>query len=120
MKLPRELSLGEIAAATGGRVEGPADLKVASVALSPLQAKSGELALVFDAKLLRRINECKATAVVIPEGAKADLPKIVVQRPMLALQRMLTAIQPKRFLPEAGIHPSAVIDPSCKIEEGVG
>jgi UDP-3-O-[3-hydroxymyristoyl] glucosamine N-acyltransferase len=119
MKLPKELSLAEIAFVAGGKVEGPADTKVSSVALSPLAAQEGDLALVFDPKLIRRIGEIKATAVIVPEGVKTDIPKIVVQRPMLALQKMLSAIAPKRFYPAPGIHPTAVVDPSVELGEDV-
>jgi UDP-3-O-[3-hydroxymyristoyl] glucosamine N-acyltransferase len=37
---------------------------------------------------------------------------------MLALQKMLTAVAPRRFVPEPGIHPTAVVDPSCEIAPG--
>jgi len=119
MKLPKEFSLGEIAAAVGGRVEGPPETKVVNVAESPFQAGPGDLALMFDQKLIKRISECRASAVVVPEGVKTDLPSVVVQRPLLALQRMLAALQPKRFQPGPGIHPSAVVDSSCQLGEGV-
>src|SRR5271168_3650095 len=110
MQLPREFSIGEIAALIGGKVTGSSQTMVKRVAMSPLAAETGDLALVFDSKLLRRLAECKASAVIVPEGAKATVPAIAVSRPALALQRMLTAVQPKRFLPEPGIHPTAVID----------
>jgi len=119
MKLPKEFSIGEIAMVIGGRVEGPADVKVQSVAMSPLAAQPGDLALVFDPKLVRRIAECKASAVIVPEGIKCNLPMVVVNRPTLALQKMLTAVQPRRYMPEPGIHPTAVVDKSCEIGEGV-
>ena len=35
MKLPMEMTLAQVAAVIGGRVQGPADLKVSSVAPSP-------------------------------------------------------------------------------------
>jgi len=119
MKLPREFKLAEIAAVSGGRLEGPADLKIVSVATNPLTAGEGDLALVFEPKLVKHLDAIKASAVVVPEGVKTDLPKIVVARPLLALQRMLSALQPKRFFPEPGVHPSAVVDPSAQLAEAV-
>lgn len=119
MKLPREFSLGEIAAVSGGRLEGPSDIKIAAVATNPMAAGPGELALVFEPKLVKRLDQCRASAVIVPEGAKTELPKIVVKRPMLALRNILTALQPRRFFPETGIHPSAVVDPTCHLAEGV-
>ncbi len=119
MKLPREFKLGEIALVSGGRLEGPADLRIVSVATNPLTAGEGDLALVFESKLIKNIDAVKASAVVVPEGVKTDLPKIVVARPLLGLQKMLSALQPKRFFPEPGVHPTAVVDPSCQLGQGV-
>ncbi len=119
MRLPKELTLQEIASIAGGTVQGKADLKVKSIAMSPLQAREGDLAFVFDPKLVAVIEKCQASAVMVPEGVAVDLPHIVVKRPLLAIQRMLTAVEPKRYHPDKGIHPSAVVDPSCQIGQDV-
>src|SRR4030095_1952148 len=119
MKLPREFKLAEIAMVSGGRLEGPPDLKIGSVATNPLTAGEGDLALVFEPKLIKHMDAIKASAVVVPEGVKTDLPKIVVARPLLALQKMLPVLHPKRFFPDSGIHPTAVVDPSCQLADGV-
>lgn len=118
MKLPSEMSLAQIAQMIGGQVQGPADLKVSSFAQSPLSATTGDIALVTDRKLLKRLGELKASALIVPEGTVCDLPVIFVKRPMLAIQKILSALKPKRFIP-SGIHPSAVIDPSAEIGEKV-
>lgn len=120
MELPKEFTLAEIAQVAGATVGKGADVKVKSVSVSPLQAKEGDLALFFDPKLLPRLAECKATAVLIPEGTKCDIPHLLVKRPQFAMQKMLAAIQPKRFIAETGVHPSAVVDPTAEIAEGVG
>ncbi len=119
MKLPAEMSLAQIAHVIGGRVEGDADIKVSSVAVSPLQATESDLALVFDEKLVARLSECKAKALVVTPKAKPDRPCIVVERPMLAVQKMLTAVGVKRYSPPAGTHPTAVVDPSAELAEDV-
>lgn len=119
MKLPKEFTLAEIAHVIGGKVSGPADTKVSTVAMTPATARAGDLALVFDSKLLKQLSACQASAVIIPEGETCHLPAVSVARPMLALQKMLSAVSPRRFHAEAGIHPSAVVDKSCEIGEGV-
>lgn len=121
MKLPAEMSLQQIAHVLGGRVEGPADLKVSSVAVSPMHATENDLALVFDEKLVAKLADCKAKALVVTESAsdKTEIPRIVVKRPMLAVQRMLTAVAPKRHVPPQGVHSSAVVDPSVELGDGV-
>lgn len=119
MKLPKDLSLKEIAFFIGGKVEGNADTKVSTFAMNPLNAKEGDLAVLFDKAYLKRIDECKATAAIVPTGTKCSMPHITVDRPLLAMQRMLGAMQPKRFLPPKGIHPTAVVDETATLGEGV-
>ncbi len=119
MKLPKELSLKEIAFFIGGTVVGAADTKVATFAMNPLNAKDGDLAVLFDKAYLKRIDECKATAAIVPTGTKCAIPHIAVDRPLLAMQRMLGAMQPKRFLPPNGIHPTAVVDETATIGDRV-
>lgn len=115
MKLPREFNIQEIAHVVGGKVQGPPDTKVSAVAMSPLRAQPGDIAFVFDAKLLARLSECQASIVVVPTGTDCKLPCIYVERPMVAIQKVLQAVQPKRYLPERGVHPSAVVDPSAEL-----
>lgn len=115
MKLPMEMTLGQVAQVIGGRVKGPADLKVSSVAPSPLSATANDLAFIFEKELLKRLDECKAAAVIVPEGVEADRPLILVERPTLAIQRMLSAAPNKRHFPPKGVHPTAIIDPSVEL-----
>lgn len=119
MELPKEFTLAEIAAIAGAKVGSAGDTKVKRVSVSPLQAGPGDLALFFDPKMLAKLKDCQATAVLVPEGTETKLPHIVVKRPQLALAKMLAAVQPKRFFPEPGVHPSAVVDPTAELGEGV-
>ena len=120
MKLPQTMNLGQIAQYIGGKVHGDATLNIDSVSPSPLHAKEEELAFVFEAKLVKKLNACKARAIVAPTGTEKEYPDrnmILVDRPNLAIQRVLTALQPKRYYPPKGIHPTAVIDESAEIAQ---
>lgn len=119
MELPKEFSLAEIAAVAGASVGSGGDTKVKRISISPLHAGEGDLALFFDAKMLTKLDECKASAVLVPEGTVTQLPHVVVKRPQLAMQRMLSAVQPKRFFAEPGVHPTAFVDPTAELAEGV-
>ena len=119
IKLPAPMNLAQIAGFIGGEVHGPADLLIDSVATSPMSATESDLALLFDKELLKQIDKCKAKAVVIPQGVKVDRPAISVARPSYAIYKMLSVAGVKRYLPEKGIHPSAVVDSSCQIDEDV-
>jgi len=105
----------EIAAVAGGKVGSGGETKVKRVAFSPMQAGPGDLALFFDAKLMPALPGCKASAAVVPEGTECALPHITVKRPKLALQKMLTVVQPPRFMPTKGVHPTAFVDPTAEL-----
>lgn len=119
MKLPTPMTLTQIASVIGGRVQGPADLTVSSIATSPHNATESDIALAFDKKFLKQLDQCRAAALVVPEGFKAERPLILVERPNLAIYKVLTALQPKRYFPEPGVHPTAIVDPSCELGEKV-
>lgn len=119
MNLPMEMTIGDIANLIGGRVVGPKDTKVSRFCPSPLAAKEGDIAVLFEAKMLKQLPEVKASAVILPEGTKTDLPAIFVERPLVVMQKMLGVLGPKRFFPQVGVHPTAVIDPSVKLGKDV-
>lgn len=122
MKLPKPFSLDEIAMLAGGVVkypDGASKVMISAVATNPLKAGDGDLALVFDQKLIRRLDEIKAQAVIVPEGTDCRIPHIQVKRPLVALARLLSAAQPKKYYPEKGIHPLSCVDPTAEIAEDV-
>lgn len=120
MQLPKEFSIGEIAMFVGGKVQGPADTKVKSVALNPLTAGEGDFAFFFEPKFIEQIDNCKASAVMVPEGVETKIPSIAVKRPLVAVQKILSALAPRRYhTHENGIHPSAVVHPTAEIGENV-
>lgn len=122
MRLPQEMSLAQIAQMIGGKVHGDGNIKVTTVSASPLHAGPDDMAFVFDTKLVKKLGACKAKAVVAPTGTEKDYPDkhmVLVDRPNLAIQRVLTALKPKRYTPPVGIHPTAVIDPTAQLGEGV-
>lgn len=115
MKLPAQVSIKEIAMLVGGTVQSDVDVKVDAVCMNPLEGKPGEVAFLFDQKYLARLNECKASILIIPTGTKCSTPCIYVDRPLLAIQKVLHFFAPKRFYPEPGVHPTAVVDPSAEL-----
>jgi UDP-3-O-[3-hydroxymyristoyl] glucosamine N-acyltransferase len=116
------MNLGQIAAVIGGRVHGDPSVMVSTVCPSPMQAKEDDLAFVFDQKMIKKLAKCVAKAIVAQEGTEKDYPDrniILVNRPNLAIQKVLTAIAPKRYYPEAGVHATAVVDETAELGEGV-
>ncbi len=119
MKLPKEVGIHEIAMLIGGKVQSKENVKVHSVCFSPMEAQPGEVVFLFAPKVLDRIDQCHASIKIIPTGTKCDTPCVYVDRPLLAVQKVLTFFQGKRYYPEKGIHPTAIIDPTCEIGKNV-
>lgn len=115
MKLPKEVSIHEIAMLIGGKVQSDQDVKVDRVCFSPLEAQPGEVVFLFGSKVLDKLDQINASIKIIPTGTKCSTPCIYVDRPLLAVQKVLTFFQPKRYFPETGVHPTAVIDPSAEL-----
>lgn len=122
MKLPVPMTIAQIAGFVGGVVHGSPDVSVTGMAVNPLESTEEDIALVVDPRLVRRLNEIKAGVVITPVGTEETYPDramILVTRPKMAIQKICAALQPKKFHPGKGIHPTAVIDPTAEIGEGV-
>lgn len=119
MKLPKEMGIHEIAILIGGKVQAKENAKAGSFCFSPLEAKEGDVVFIFEGKLLSRLDECNASIKIIPTGTKCSTPCIYVDRPLLAVQKVLSMFQPKRYYPEPGVHPTAIIDPTCELGKNV-
>lgn len=115
------LTLGQIAQRLGGEVVGDATLEVAG--LAPLdQAQAHQLAFLANPKYLSQVDTTQAGAVLI---APSDLDKlasragrtfIVTANPYAYFARVaqlfIDLAAPKT---PAGVHPSAVVDPSAQV-----
>ncbi|MBX9695472.1 MAG: UDP-3-O-(3-hydroxymyristoyl)glucosamine N-acyltransferase [Cyanobacteria bacterium] len=122
MKLPVPMTVAQIAGFIGGQVHGKSDLSVSGIATDPLASTENDVALVIDKEILKSLSAVKAGVVIAPVGTEKSYPDrnfILVERPKLAIQRICTALNPRRFMPEPGVHPSAVVDPTAELAEGV-
>jgi len=119
MNLPTPMTLAQIAAFVGGRVEGPPDLTVSGMSPSPHDASENDIALAFEKRYLKELDSFRAAALVVREGVQSKKPLVLVERPNLAIYKMLSALKPKLYVPENGVHPTAVIHPSALIDSSV-
>jgi UDP-3-O-[3-hydroxymyristoyl] glucosamine N-acyltransferase len=112
-------TLAELAALTGGSVEGRGDLAITGVAAIE-DAAEGTITFVTEDRNLRKLASSKASAVLIGPGRdRAGKAAIVHPQPLAALPRLLAAFVPAEPPGwDAAIHPSAVIHPSAKIAPG--
>lgn len=115
--------LAELAAAIGGRVEGDGDQSVRD--LRNLEdAGPQDLAPLFAAGYRDLARESEAGVLLVPEDHSrltSDLPPrplLVAAHPQLAMARVLEHLHPERR-PEAGIHPTAVVEDGAELHPSV-
>lgn len=118
-----DLVLGDIVAALGGELIGPADLSITRI--SPLQeAVSDSITFLSSARLRGQLAGCAAACVIASPALRDDAvargAAIITPDPYLYFAR-LTQWWAARTRPAAApaIHPAAVIDPDAHIGAGV-
>jgi UDP-3-O-[3-hydroxymyristoyl] glucosamine N-acyltransferase len=111
-------TLAHIAELVGGRVVGRADVVVEGIA-SPHVAGPTDLTLVVAAAHLPKFMASRAAAAIVPEGLACDGRDVVLHAsPYVALAKTLEFMYPaERAAP--GVHPSAYVDDSARLGEGV-
>jgi UDP-3-O-[3-hydroxymyristoyl] glucosamine N-acyltransferase len=112
------LRLAEVAEVVGGRLAGRADVVVHGVA-SPHAAGPRDLTFIMTPKDASKLAASAAAAAVVPEGVEAAGRDVVHHKhPYLALAKMLEKLYPPERVPP-GVHPSAYVDDTAKLGEGV-
>lgn len=116
------LTLGEIAAAVKGTVQGDASTRITGIA--PLdRAGATELSFLGSKKYVPQLLECAAGGVLItPELAASPgkcTNRIVVARPQEAMLTLLPRFYRTPERPFTGVHPTAVVDKSAVVDADV-
>ena len=113
------MKASELATALGGVLEGEDVDLVACGGLE--EARAGDLSFCKDTKHARLVESTKASAVLLPVEWDRGAPCAVIRvhdpdRACMAAARMFAPPEPVRA---PGVHPTAVVDPSAKLGEGV-
>ena len=122
---PRSASLtvAEIADRVGGTVLGdPAQVIVGVGALD--KATAAQISFLANPRYRRMLEQTCASAVLVDrqtprESAPAEVTLIQVDDPSAALMDVVAHFAPPPIKMPAGVHPSAVVDPSATLGEGV-
>lgn len=110
-----EITLGELAALLGGRLEGPAERKVSGIK-GIEEAGPTDLAFLANPKYARHLPACQA-GVVLVKPEQATPPGLAVIRlddPYLAFAKVLT-FATRRPPRDLGVHPRAMVEPSASL-----
>jgi UDP-3-O-[3-hydroxymyristoyl] glucosamine N-acyltransferase len=114
------MKLSELARLTGASVDGnDGNIEIAGAAGLD-EAKAGDVTFLANPRYTPRVNTTKASAIYLSEDAQTERPISILRAkdPYLAYTRALRVFHPEPG-PEPSIHPSAVIDPTAQIAEGV-
>jgi len=108
-----------LASVVGGVLEGEDVELVACGGLE--EARKGDLSFCKDPKHVKLVASTKASAVLLPKDWQGDAPCSIirVEDPNLACMAAAKIFAPPEPVRAPGVHPTAVIDPSVKLGEGV-
>ena len=108
----------ELAHVTGGILNKVEDVKVCKL-FPPLLADEETLALALNEEEIANLEKTKAKIAIVPLGAAPEnITSIEVERPRLAMMKLLTMF----YVPPTtgdGIHPTAVVYPTAKLGQNV-
>lgn len=111
----------QIAAALGAEAFGAVDLLIESVA-EPASASASQLALAMKPEYAEQIGQGAAQAAMLWQGADWQAlglkAAITAPRPRFAMSGLSAMMDPGQGF-DSGIHPSAIIDESAEIGDGV-
>jgi len=109
----------ELAARLGGVLEGE-DVEIAACA-GLEESRPGDLSFCKDSKHVPLVQSTKASAILLPpdwtHGAPCSI--IRVEDPNRACMAAAELFAPPPPVRAPGVHPSAIVDPSVKLGEGV-
>ena len=113
------MKASELASVVGGVLEGEDVELVACGGLE--EARKGDLSFCKDPKHVKLVASTKASAVLLPKDWQGDAPCSVirVEDPNLACMAAAKIFAPPEPVRAPGVHPTAVVDPSVKLGEGV-
>jgi UDP-3-O-[3-hydroxymyristoyl] glucosamine N-acyltransferase len=110
----------DIVALSGGELVGDSSLQIKGAA-SLAEATPGEISFFANRKYITLLRKTRASAVFVPaDFAESTTPaQIRVSNPTKAFEQVVLQFAPKPITFAAGVHPSAVVDPSARLGERV-
>jgi UDP-3-O-[3-hydroxymyristoyl] glucosamine N-acyltransferase len=111
------LILSELAARLGCAVRGDGAIEVTRVA-GIEEAGPGDLTFVAQPKYASRLPHTRAAAVIVPAVIETPLPSLLSDNPYVSFAQAVAVLHPEpRLAP--GVHPSAQVDGTAVLGEGV-
>jgi UDP-3-O-[3-hydroxymyristoyl] glucosamine N-acyltransferase len=111
------VKLRELASRLGCELHGAGEVEIRGVA-GIEEAGPGDLTFLANRRYVPHLATTKAAAVILAPGQDAPLSSLVSPNPYLSFARAVALIRPPSR-PAPGIDPSARVDPTAEIGEGV-
>lgn len=119
-QLPRALDLARAAALAGGRLVSGDPARTATGVAPPDQAGPGDITLVASPSYERMLQGRVVAAVVVGPGrALPGYACIEAADPRRAFDRLVAYFAPPPWLPDEGVHPTAVVGEGTRLGAGV-
>jgi UDP-3-O-[3-hydroxymyristoyl] glucosamine N-acyltransferase len=114
------LTLGEIAAAAQGELDGNPETKISGAA-SLAEATADEISFFYNPRYSTQLRKTRAAAVLVPRdfADKIGAAVIRVQNPAKAFEQIAVRFAPAPIKFAPGIHPSAAVDQSAELGKRV-
>lgn len=111
-------TLKQLAEKTGGQIRGNGDCIIHGVCRIQ-DGRQGAISFITSVKFAEYLDDTLAEAVILGKdlAERSPVPALVVENPRAAYARITSLLYPP-LEHEAGIHSSAVIDPSAKVAAG--
>jgi UDP-3-O-[3-hydroxymyristoyl] glucosamine N-acyltransferase len=113
------ISLGELARLLDGQFSGDGQMMLTG-ADTLRDAQAGDITFLDHAKLLGKLADTRASAVVVPRGIQPEgIPFITVEHVQAAFARIVALFRPPIEETISGIHPTAVVSATAQLGENV-
>src|SRR5215212_6195913 len=115
------MKLSELAGLTGASAEEKFYEVEIEAAAGLDEAGAGQVTFLANPRYTPRVQTTRASAVYVAEGVepgREGVAVLVAGDPYLAYTRALRLFNPEPEF-EPGVHPSAVVDPTAQLGEGV-
>jgi UDP-3-O-[3-hydroxymyristoyl] glucosamine N-acyltransferase len=107
-------TVSSLAEQLAGEVVGDGSMAITGVAPAD-QARAGDLTFAEKISYLESAEKSQATAILVPQGFESASKILIrVKNPRVAMAKVLPLFFPEEIHP-AGIHPSAVVDPTATV-----
>ena len=105
---------------SGGELLGDPKQKITGAA-SLAEATPGEISFFGNPRYATQLRKTKASAVFVPLNFSVEIEaaRIRVSNPTKAFDQVVSKLAPKPIVFAAGVHPSAILDPTAKLGKNV-